>query len=348
MTTPVKPGFQKNPEFTALAAIANARRDNLQTMFTGARVVYGALSKAQAAHGLRKHGKAVNKHASTLKTAAFGSGAGGPIDQARAMIAEAVGVDMPDLIAIITSQAVEELVKEMTPYVGLFTSSAKAAMAWKEIYEQARADLGWDAYTTMILPGDPLAACEAVRVILRRNLARSTAQASIHTTAVATKVAGMAGDMGTGLTTTVIGLASGLASLAVELTQLGIDIREMRAGNKVLVNPGTIDKSVFTVCPLIGSYLVTRSTSSMLLNFFVADIGLPGWMDRIEEFKKKGLDPIIETAADQITRSRLKIEGVGVSADAAYAPGKAGGKLSLTRKNFRFQFNRLVLAKLPF
>lgn len=348
MTTPAKPGFQRNPEFTALAAIANARRDNLQTMFAGARVVYGALSKAQATHGLQKHGRAVKKHASTLKTAAIGSGAGGPIDQARAMIVEAVGVDMPDLVAVITSQAVEELVKEMTPYVGLFTSSGKAAMAWKQVYEQARAELAWDTYTPAIHSGDPLEACAAVRVILLRNIARSTTQAGIHTTAVAAKVAGMAGDMGSGLTTTVIGLASGLASLAVELTQLGIDIREMRAGNRLLLTPGSIDKTVFLACPLIGSYLLTRSTSSNLLNFFVADIGLPGWMNRIEEFKKNGLDPIITVAADQITRSRIQIEGVGVSTDTAYTPVKGGGKTSLSFKNFKFQFNRLVRSKLPF
>ena len=348
MTTPVKPGFQRNPELSALGAIARAREENLQTMFAGSRVVYGALSKAQAAHGLRKHGKAVSTNAKTLKTAALGSSAGGPIDQARAMIAEAVGVDMPDLVAIITSQAIEELVKEMTPYVGLFTSSAKAANAWKEVYDQARAELGWDEYTNKLLPGEPFEACLAVRKILHRNIARSTTQAGIHTTAVATKVAGMAGDMGSGLTTTVIGLASGLASLAVELTQLGIDIREMRAGNKALQNPGRIDITIFTACPLVGSYYLTRSTTSNLVNFFVADIGLQGWKTRVEEFKKTGLDPIIEVAADQITRSRIQMEGVGVSTDPAYAPTKAGGKYALNRKNLRFQFNRLVLAKLPF
>jgi hypothetical protein len=80
---------------------------------------------------------------------------------------------------------------------------------------------------------------------------------------VASKIAGLAGDFGSGATTTVIGLASGLASLAVELTQLGIDIREMRAGNKRLEKPESLDKSVFAECPLVGSYLIAYSPTSI-------------------------------------------------------------------------------------
>lgn len=351
MPAPVKPASKplSKDEFMAMNAIATARRQHLQTMFGGARVVYGHVSKGTAVYNVRKHGKAVNQHATELRKAITGSDKPGLVAQARAMVADAVGIDMPELVGIITSEAVEELVKEMTPYVGLFTSAGKAAIAWKQVIEGARAELGWDEYTTMILPGDPLAACDAVRVILKRNIARSTTQAGIHTTALATKIAGMAGDMGSGVTTTVIGLASGLASLAVELTQLGIDIREMKAGNLALESPGDIDKSIFTKCPLLGSYFIARSPTSMVLGFFVADIGLPGWMNRVEEFKRKGLDPIIEVAADQITRSRITVEGVSVSQDKAYKPHEAAGKVvNWSWTNFKFQFHRQVRARLPF
>jgi len=50
-----------------------------------------------------------------------------------------------------------------------------------------------------------------------------------------------------------------------------------------------LDKTVFHECPLIGSYVIEYSPPSMVLGFFVADIGLPGWMDRIELFKKQRL-----------------------------------------------------------
>ena len=276
MTSPAKPAALSSADFAAMATIAKARRDNLKSMFDGATIVYGKTSAAGSAKSLVSAGgkvySSVKKLTSTGAAAASAASSGGLREQAQQMILDAVGVDLGDLIEVITNNALEELIKEMMPYVGIIVSSYKAANAWKAVVTQARKDLGWDAYTDFVLPGDPLAACAGVRTILKRNIARDTVQATIQTTAVATKIAGLAGDFGSGATTTVIGLASGLASLAVELTQLGIDIREMRAGNKRLAKPESLDKSVFTECPLIGSYLIAYSPTSMILNFFVADI----------------------------------------------------------------------------
>lgn len=353
MTSPAKPAAPlSSADFAAMAAIAKARRDNLQSMFSGATIVYGKSSAAGSAKSLLSAGGKVYSSVKTLTSAgtsaASAASSGGLREQAQQMILDAVGVDLGDLIEVITNNALEQLIKEMMPYVGIVVSSLKAANAWKAVVQQARKDLAWDAYTDFVLPGDPLAACAAVRTILKRNIARDTVQATIQTAAVASKIAGLAGDFGSGATTTVIGLASGLASLAVELTQLGIDIREMRAGNKRLAKPETLDKTVFTECPLVGSYLIAYSPTSMVLNFFVADIGLPGWMTRIEQFKKQGLDPVVETAEQQITRSRITITGFhtgkGVVADKSIREKVA----SLSLKNIKFQFNRVVRSKLPF
>jgi hypothetical protein len=354
MSSPVKPSAPlSKADFTAMATIARARKENLQTMFGGATIVYGKVSAAGTAKTLLSTGKGIYKNVRTLAsaggTAASAASSSGLRAQAQKLIVEAVGVDsLQDLIEVITNGVVEELVKEMLPYVGIITSSYKAANAWKAVVDQARKELDWDAYTDFVLPGDPLAACAAVRTILRRNIARDTVQATIQTAAVASKIAGLAGDFGSGATTTVIGLASGLASLAVELTQLGIDIREMRAGNKRLAKPDTLDKSIFRECPLVGSYLLAYSPTSMVLNFFVADIGLPGWMDRIEQFKKQGLDPVVETAEAQITRSRITITGFNTG-KGVVASKSIGDKLaSINYKNVKFQFNRVVRSKLPF
>ena len=353
MATSVKPAVLTKADYTAMAAIAKARRDNLRDMFEGAEIVYGKTSAAGAAKNVVAAGgkvfSNVKKLASVGAAAGQAASSGGLRAQAEKLILEAVGIDeIGDLIEVITDHAVQELVQEMVPYVGIVTSSVKAAAAWKAVVDQARKELGWDDYTTMVLPGDPLAACLAVRTILRRNMARDTVAATIQTAAVATKIAGLAGDMGSGATTAIVGLASGLASLAVELTQLGIDIREMRAGNRRLAAPESLDKTVFVECPLIGSYLIAYSPASMLLNFFVADIGLPGWMDKIEQFKKQGLDPIIETAEQQITRSRITI--TGISSGKGTVPDKSLKEKfsSLSVKNLKFQFNRVVRSKLPF
>ena len=353
MTSAAKPAPLSKADFTAMAAIAKARKENLQTMFKGATIVYGKTSAVGSAKSIASSGYKIYSSAKALAStgaaAASAASSGGFRAQAQQMIMDAVGVDqLQDLIEVITSEAVEHLVKEMLPYVGIVMSSYKAASAWKQVVDQARKQLAWDAYTESVLPGDPLAASAAVKTILQRNIARDTVQATIQTAAVASKIAGLAGDFGSGATTTVIGLASGLASLAVELTQLGIDIREMRAGNKRLEKPESLDKSVFTECPLLGSYLIAYSPTSMVLNFFVADIGLPGWMPRLEEFKKQGLDPIIEVAEKQIERSRITITGFqtgkGVVAEKSFKEKVS----SLNSKNLKFQFNRVVRSKLPF
>lgn len=354
MTSPAKPSAPlSKADFTAMAAIAKARKENLQAMFKGATIVYGKTSAAGSAKTVVSAGATVYRNASQLaslgSTATKAAASGGVRAQAEQLILDAVGVEqIGDLIEVITNHALTELVKEMMPYVGIIMSSYKAGIAWKAVVDQARKEMGWDDYTDFILPGDPLAACAGVRTILRRNIARDTTQATIQTAAVASKIAGLAGDFGSGATTTVIGLASGLASLAVELTQLGIDIREMRAGNKRLAKPESLDKTIFHECPLVGSYLIAYSPTSMVLNFFVADIGLPGWMDRIEQFKKEGLDPILETAEEQITRSRITITGFNTG-KGVVAEKSIGQKLaSLNYKNIKFQFNRVVRSKLPF
>jgi len=106
--------------------------------------------------------------------------------------------------------------------------------------------------------------------------------------------------------------------------------------------------SVFTECPLVGSYLIAYSPTSMVLNFFVADIGLPGWMPRLEEFKKQGLDPIIEVAEKQIERSRITITGFQTGKGVVAEKSIKEKVSSLNSKNIKFQFNRVVRSKLPF
>ena len=353
MTSAAKPAPLSKADFTAMAAIAKARKENLQTMFKGATIVYGKTSAVGSAKSIASSGYKIYSSAKALAStgtaAASAASSGGFRAQAQQMIMDAVGVDqLQDLIEVITSEAVEHLVKEMLPYVGIVMSSYKAANAWKQVVDQARKQLAWDAYTEFVLPGDPVAASAAVKTILQRNIARDTVQATIQTAAVASKIAGLAGDFGSGATTTVIGLASGLASLAVELTQLGIDIREMRAGNKRLEKPESLEKSVFTECPLVGSYLIAYSPASMVLNFFGADIGLPGWMARLEEFKKQGLDPIVEVAEKQIERSRITITGFHTGKGVVAEKSIKDKVSSLNYKNLKFQFNRVVRSKLPF
>lgn len=352
MTSPIKPSAPlSKAEFTALGAVAKARKDNLDLMFRGAKVVYGKDSLKELGSECKDAAQDIYENGSALfgGAKAIAKLGGGVQAKVLEIITQTVDVENFQVIVDFAGPIVaNELVKQMTPWVGLIYSGGKAAKAWSEVVQQARHHLKFDAYKKDVLPGDPLLACDAVKVILERNIAQDTVTATIETTAFATKLAGTFADFGSGASSAAIGLASGLASLAVQLTQLGIDIREMRAGNRYLKEPGSIDRRIFTACPLVGSYLIAYSPASMVLSFFVADIGLPGWMDKIETFQKRSLEPLIDVAAGQIVRSRIQL--VGFQTGKGYVPDKStADKLKdLNWKNIKFQFNRLVRSKLPF
>src|SRR5262249_20762511 len=107
-----------------------------------------------------------------------------------------------------------------------------------------------------------------------------------------------------------VGIANALAGLGLELAALGVDIKDMRAGNKRLATPASLDLSVFGECPLLGCYLLTCADTSTVANFFVADIGLPGWMDKVEKMKRDQMDPLLKIATKNIESARIQLEGL--------------------------------------
>jgi hypothetical protein len=134
-------------------------------------------------------------------------------------------------------------------------------------------------------------------------------KAGVETGAFAGQVAGLFADLGTA-TTVALGLAKSLANLAIDLADIGGDIKYMKKGNRRLADPGTIDLTIFDVCPILGCYLLVCSTDSNIVNIFVADIGLPGWMDKVETIKKKKLDPMRKICNELIFDSRLTLTGL--------------------------------------
>jgi hypothetical protein len=154
-----------------------------------------------------------------------------------------------------------------------------------------------------------------------------------NTAAASTKIAGLFADMGTA-TTAAIGTASALSKLIQELYILGRDYTEMKAGNKRLIDPGTLDMTVFKDCPILGCYIISCSDTSMVANFFVADMGLPGWMDKVEKMKKTQLDPLIKNANKAIVSSHLTLDGLKAN--------KGTFKEKTMLANLKEQFNRLI------
>ena len=313
-------------EFIALGEIAKARRRLMVTMFTGTRLKFGKTSALSAGKNLLSRGNkvrsGVTKLASGAKSSATLASASGVQSAARDFIAQCADVDnIQEIVDVITSETLQELVAEITPFVGVVASGVKLGKAAKAVATDGYNLYKSAEYKKGYLRGDPVAAAEAVQTIIKRDLAKHSVKLAQQTTATSAKIAGLFADLGTA-TTVGIGLANSLASLGLELFSLGVDIKEMRAGNQRLAKPDTLDLTVFEECPLLGCHLITCADTSSVANFFVADIGLPGWMDRVEQMKKKQMDPMLKLASKDIQKSRLQLEGLssdkGTHADKGF------------------------------
>ena len=300
-------------DFAAMSELSKARRMAMQNMFGGTRLVFGSVEKAKTGKKLLSSGKKVKKSYDKVKTATH-SGGGVAAHQIRKQAEEFIKTcadvgDIQDVVDALTSDILSELISEVTPFIGIVSSGLKVAKAGKAVAQDGRALYKSRVQKTGFRGGDPLAAAEAVIVLIKRDLAKDSVNLARHSAATGGKIAGLVLDGGTA-TTATIGLCNATAALGLELFALGLEIKEMQAGNKRLASPATLDLTVFDECPILGCYLLTCADTSTVANFFIADIGLPGWMDKIEEIKKKKMDPMLKLATKDIDKSRLQLSGL--------------------------------------
>jgi hypothetical protein len=286
-------------------------------------------------------GRAVYKLAKSSNKVATAAQAN-PSDVANAgkeLITICSGVhDYSDMVSAVSSEALHTAVGEITPFLGILTSAYGSVKAWKAVFQG-----GYNLYKDNqakidVLPGDPRAAAEAIIALLERKLTNDSVSAARNTASLAGKVGGLFADFGTA-TTAAIGVANAAAALAQELAMLGLDYTDKQAGNRRLADPATIDLTIFKDCPILGCYIIVCSDTSNVLNFFVADIGLPNWMDRVEDMKKNSLDRLIKDANKFIVTSRLHLEG---------APTDKGIAVPVTfSQKVKNAFNSLMKTKTP-
>lgn len=303
-----------NADFMAMHELAKARRMAMQNIFNGTKLTFGLVEKANAGRKIIKSAKKVGKN--TQKLAKGGSQASSVVStgliksQAEEFIKTCADIDnIGEVIEAITSEALSELITEITPFIGIASSGYKAGKAGKAVAKDGMNLYKSQDYKTGFRLGDPLAAAEAVQTIIKRDMAKDSINFARHSAATGTKIAGLFADLGTG-TTAVVGLCNSVAALGLELFSLGLDIKEIRSGNKRLQSPGSLDLTVFSECPILGCYLLTCSDTSTVANMFIADIGLPGWMDKVELLKRKKMDPLIKLAAKDIQKSRMQLSGL--------------------------------------
>ena len=323
-------------EFKAMGELARARQQLVVNMFGGTELKFGTKSKLSAAKDLLSNGKkiksAVSKAAKGGKAASTIADVPGMKEAVHNFIVECADVDnIHEVIAAISGEVLANLVHEITPILGVVTSSVKLAKAGKAVAQDGYNLYKSDEYRQGFRLGDPSAAAAAIQVIIKRDLARHSIKLGQQTVATGAKIGGLFADFGTA-TTVAIGVGNSLASLGLTLYGLGLDIKDMRAGNKRLASPNTLDLSIFKECPILGCYLLTCADTSAVANMFIADIGLPGWMDKVELMKKKQMDPMLKIANKNIMSSRLQLEGLSSDKGAHAKQGFFAGVKSKAMK----------------
>ena len=292
-----------------------ARLQALNAMFTGTQLKFGTKSALSAVAGMAKSGKAIASGAQKIgkagsTAASTASSSSGTLSMVTDFISGCADVPGLDAVAeAIGAEALENLVAEVIPFVGIINSGRKLAQATVRVVDDAHSLYKTAEWTEGALPGDPVAACKAVKNLIQRDLGKHSIQMAQQAAATGGKIAGILGDGGTG-TTVAIGIANAAASLGLQLFYLGLDIKDMRAGNARLAKPNSLDSTVFSKCPILGCYLLTCTDTSNIVNLLVDDIGGPGWMDRVETMKRTQLDPLLKIATSNITSSRLQLEGL--------------------------------------
>lgn len=325
-------------EFLAFAELAKARRQLVVNMFGGTKLVFGRAGQVSTASSLISSGKSIKS--SVSKLAKGGSSAGKTVATLPGMkeafenfMVQCADVDnIHDVIAAIGGEVMHDLVAEVTPYLGIVTSSVKLAKAGKAVAQDGYNLYKSSEYKQGFRVGDPYAAAEAIQLIIKRDLAQHSVKLGQQSVATGAKIGGLFADFGT-VTTAAIGVANTLASLGLQLFSLGLDIKDMRAGNKRLATSTSLDMSVFNECPILGCYLISCADTSSVANMFLSDIGLPGWMDRVEDMKKKQIEPLIKIASKNIAGSRLQLEGLASNKGTHVKKGFfAGVKSSALKK----------------
>ena len=301
-------------EFLALAELAKARRQLMVNMFGGTRLVFGTASKLSTAKSLASNVKSMKSSVSKVAKAGSSTSKAASLPGIREALEqfmmECADVhNIQDVIEASGGEVFKQLVAEVTPVLGVVTSAVKLVKAGKAAAEDGYHLYKSDSYKQGFRVGDPYAAAEAIQVIIKRDLAQHSVKLAQQSVATGAKIGGLFADFGTA-TTAGIGVANAMASLGLTLVSLGLDIKDMRAGNKRLEQPNSLDLTVFNESPILGCYLITCADTSAVANMFVADIGLPGWMDRVEAMKQQQMDPLIKIATKNITSSRLQLEGL--------------------------------------
>jgi hypothetical protein len=294
-------------DIRALAELSRRRRHLLFETFGGCRLQIGKKDYAKGASNVADAAKEITKN---IQDAMKGAGK----EAAQSLLKKLFdGMDWVEVIPLV-GESLHEIQKEVTsflsaiPCLGSIEGGARAIWYFGNAAERA-----WTSYKTaqkaaVIRAGDPRAACLAVVEIIDRARNENVVKGSINATHAAAS-AGMFFVDGGAISGPALAAAKACANLCQSLYLWARDIKEMIKGNEALGDPDNLNGDVFKISPVLGSYLMTESNTSDLVSFMIADVGLPGWMSKIETLLPD-LNYVQDEAGKLIRKSRLTLTGL--------------------------------------
>lgn len=327
-------------ELQALAYIAEQRKNVIRNLFEGKQVVLkGPKSAKQALTGAVEELKGAGRDAADWLQKARKSTPLGAAKMVQEKLEEMArsffGVetlaslgDLTGFVLGIVSQAsvsVAPVVGHIKDGYDLIVGWGKAGLAFREEH-----DIASRSYTIDV--GAPAAAFAGLKSCLSKETATQVGEASIATTSFTLKT-GLALLDGGAASGPAVGAVKALAQVSLKLLNLGMEWRATRKTNQVLAN-GPLDLRLFKTYPLMGCYLLTSATLSDVIP--IDCFGKPGWMDYIEDLKKRGYDGIYQSATNLLESSPWEIPGLpkrpikggALGLGGTMAPGLAGDLLN--------------------
>lgn len=283
----------------AIKYLRDARRQFIVQLFQGRQmklssVAMTAYEVTSAGYYTGKVASSVYEQAKKLVRMILGSAANDPA--------------MAELISQVIGKSMSELIAQIAPGVGLAYSSSAATYNAYHALSAARSAHRISKSEVALLPGDPMAAFQAVRTLIERERNTRTQTSASYAIEAAAKGAGIFLDAGaaTGTAAAIIGATS---RLLITLYLLKKDWDEMRAVKGIFQKPWDIDNSLFAKSPLLGCYFLLSADTWMITNLICEDFGKPGFKYQVEQAVKHHFNPLMEVAGQCIINHRMKLTG---------------------------------------
>lgn len=304
-------------EETAWAEVLKGSQRSLQTYFVGKKVT---LRFSSALKGAKDAATGAKSAYSTFKKVADGAKSGFPKEArpdpaaaakatAKFVTEDLLDLQPGDLVKLGSILPVQDLITDLMPVVNVVIGGVKVVVKWGQVAKAAHLQCKSEDRAYVMAKGDPSHAFHGLIEMLSRDTKSKAIKAGTETAKFGGQLAGTFAD-GATATGAVMAALKAAADLAHMLFLLGRELKESRAANKLLDNPGNLDFRLFEAYPLLGCYLIRYATLSDIIALNTVQFGSRGWMDDIEQMKKRHIDPLRKECERFIKASLFHIEGM--------------------------------------